>query len=167
MQTNIVPKKRQKRSQLNNNIFSKWAFLINYFQYFLVLFVKDKILQEISEKITTNIKRRIILRIQSIFVLQINILETFLLHNKTYWSLQTKQIVIIKVDKRRRTLFSYFLHLFTTKIICSSENRISFILKLLFNYFTESKVDEDESIEYITKSNIVVFDVMVNDPERM
>jgi hypothetical protein len=59
-------------------------------------------------------------------------------------------------------IFLYFLHLFTAEIASASEGRIGFILKVLLDYFAESKVDKDESIEYITKGNIVVFDIVVN-----
>ena len=135
-------------------------------EYFLVLFVKDEKLQEEGEEVVADIAARLVPGIYPLEMLQVEHLYV-LLPQKSYRGSKAKQIVVVKVHEGRSHLHFDSVHFFTAEILGASEGRVRFTIKVLFDYFAESEVEENESSELQAVCDIIVFDVVVNDPEEM
>jgi hypothetical protein len=130
------------------------------------LLVKDHILQEIGEKIVADVKG---LLVPWIFLLQVLQAEHLyvLLPQKAQCGSQTEQIVVVKVHKGRSGIQFDSVHLFAAEIWCTTEGCKWFVGKVLLDYLAESEVDENESAEFVAKSDVIVFYVVVDDSEGM
>ncbi len=130
------------------------------------MLLEDHVLQEISEEIVADVRGLLVPWIYPLQLLQAEYLYV-LLPQKTDRGSEAEQIIVVKVHKRGSGLQLDSVHLFAAEICSTSEGCKGFVGKVLFDYLAESEIEENESTEFVAKSDVIVFNVVVDDSEEV